>query len=116
MDERELADQVLAHLDLDRAVQLSREVSRIPSVLGEEGPLASFLADVMRQAGFEAVALQPVLAGRPNAIGEMSFGPGPRVVLTGHLDTKPVSHGWSAAGPFSGDVIEARSTATASWT
>jgi acetylornithine deacetylase len=106
MDERELADQVLAHLDLDRAVHLSQEVSRIPSVLGEEGPLASFLADVMRQAGFEAVALQPVLAGRPNAVGEVSFGPGRRVVLTGHLDTKPVSHGWSAAGPFSGDVID----------
>jgi hypothetical protein len=28
--------------------------------------------------------------------GEVSFGPGPRVVLTGHLDTKPVSRG--AAG------------------
>ena len=40
MDERELADRVLEHLDTDRAVQLSQEVSRIPSVLGEEGPLA----------------------------------------------------------------------------
>ena len=74
-------------------------------MLGEEGPLAEFLADVMQEAGFEAVELQPVLPDRPNALGEVSFGPGPRVVLTGHLDTKPVSHGWATAAPFSGAVI-----------
>jgi acetylornithine deacetylase/succinyl-diaminopimelate desuccinylase-like protein len=105
MDDRELADRVLEHLDTDRAVQLSQEVCRIPSVLGEEGPLAKFLADVMEEAGFEAVDLQPVLPDRPNATGEVSFGPGPRVVLTGHLDTKPVSHGWDTAGPFSGAIV-----------
>jgi acetylornithine deacetylase len=103
--DRELADQVLEHLDTDRAVRLAQEVCRIPSVLGEEGPLAAFLADVMKEAGFEAVGLQPVLPDRPNAVGEVSFGPGRRVVLTGHLDTKTVSHGWTAAEPFSGDVI-----------
>jgi acetylornithine deacetylase len=102
MDDRELADRVLEHLDTERAVQLSQEVCRIPSVLGEEGPLAKFLADVMKEAGFEAVELQPVLPDRPNATGEVSFGPGRRVALTGHLDTKPVSHGWEIAGPFSG--------------
>jgi acetylornithine deacetylase len=86
-------------------VQLSQEVCRIPSVLGEEGELAKFLAGVMTEAGFEAVELQPVLPDRPNAIGEISFGPGRRVALTGHLDTKPVSHGWAAAEPFSGAIV-----------
>jgi acetylornithine deacetylase/succinyl-diaminopimelate desuccinylase-like protein len=105
MDDRELADRVLEHLDTDRAAALSQEVCRIPSVLGEEGPLAKFLADVMKESGFEAVELQPVLPDRPNAIGEVSFGPGRRVALTGHLDTKPVSHGWAAAEPFSGALI-----------
>jgi acetylornithine deacetylase len=105
MHDRELADQVLEHLDTDRAVRLAQEVCRIPSVLGEEGPLAAFLADAMKGAGFEAVELQPVLPDRPNALGEVSFGPGRRVVLTGHLDTKTVSHGWTAADPFSGDII-----------
>jgi acetylornithine deacetylase len=28
------------------------------------------------------------------------------VVLTGHLDTKPVSHGWSVTEPFSGALID----------
>ena len=60
----------------------------------------------MEESGFEAASLQPVLPGRPNALGELSFGAGPRVVLTGHLDTKPVSHGWTATTPFSGELIE----------
>jgi len=100
------AAPVLERLDLDRAVDLVRQVCRIPSVLGQEGDLAAFLADVMRDSGFESVALEPVLPGRPNAIGEISMGPGPRVVLTGHMDTKPESHGWQRAGPFSGDLID----------
>jgi len=93
---------------LDRAVQLVREVCRIPSVLGDEGPLAAFLAGVMRDSGFEGVELQPVLPERPNAIGEINFGAGRRVVLTGHMDTKPVSHGWTRSQPWSGDVIDDR--------
>jgi acetylornithine deacetylase/succinyl-diaminopimelate desuccinylase-like protein len=91
---------------LDRAVELVREVCRIPSVLGDEGPLAEFLAGIMRDSGFEEVELQPVLPDRPNAIGEINFGTGRRVVLTGHMDTKPVSHGWSRSQPWSGDVID----------
>jgi len=97
---------VLDRSHLDRAVQLVREVCRIPSVLGDEGPLAAFLAGVMRDSGFEGVELQPVLPDRPNAIGEINFGTGRRVVLTGHMDTKPVSHGWSRSQPWSGDVID----------
>src|SRR5215469_18858000 len=100
------AAQVLDRLDLDRAVDLVRQVCRIPSVLGQEGDLAAFLADVMRESGFESVALEPVLPGRPNAVGEVSLGSGPRVVLTGHMDTKPESHGWQRASPFSGDLID----------
>jgi acetylornithine deacetylase len=102
----EATEQVLGRLDLDRAVELVQEVCRIPSVLGQEGPLAEYLASVMRASGFEDVALQPVLPERPNAIGEVRFGPGRRVVLTGHMDTKPVSHGWEVAEPFSGALID----------
>jgi len=87
---------------------LCRQVSRIPSVLGAEGELASFLASQMRELGLDNVELQPVLPDRPNAIGDLSFGGGRRVVLTGHLDTKPESHGWSAAEPYSGDLIDGR--------
>ena len=102
-----IAASVLDALDLDRAVELVREVCRIPSVLGEEGPLAAFLAATMQASEFEDVELQPVLEDRPNAVGHVSFGgDGPTVVLTGHMDTKPVSHGWEATEPFSGDLID----------
>jgi acetylornithine deacetylase len=97
---------VLDTVDLDRAVDLVRQVCRIPSILGEEGELAGFLASVMRESGFAAAGLQPVLPDRPNAVGEVSFGPGRHVVMTGHMDTKPVSHGWQRAAPFSGDLID----------
>ncbi len=100
------AERVLESVDLDRAVELVQEVCRIPSVLGEEGALAGFLASVMAESGFEHVELQPVLPDRPNAIGELSFGDGRRVVFTGHMDTKPVSHGWSVTEPFSGALID----------
>ena len=46
-----LAGAVLGNLDLDRAVELVRQVCRIPSVLGGEGELAGFLASVMRASG-----------------------------------------------------------------
>ena len=102
------ARAAIESVDLNLAVDLCRKVSRIPSVLGEEGPLAEFIAGTLRDLGFEQVGLQPVLPDRPNAIGELSFGPGRRVVLTGHLDTKPVSHGWTVAEPYSGDLVDGR--------
>jgi acetylornithine deacetylase len=100
------AERVLRALDLGRAVELVQEVCRIPSVLGEEGDLAAFLASVMRESAFDDVELQPVVQDRPNAVGHVSLGDGPTVVLTGHMDTKPVSHGWSVTEPFSGALID----------
>jgi acetylornithine deacetylase len=105
-DEATIRAALSAHLDRGRLIELVQEVCRIPSVLGEEGPLAKYLHDVMVESGFTGVALQPVLPDRPNAVGELSFGAGPRVVFTGHMDTKPVSHGWEVSTPWSGDVID----------
>lgn len=102
----EAVARAIAAINEDRLVQLVQEVCRIPSILGEEGPLAAFLADVMKQSGFADVRLQEVLPERPNALGELRFGPGPRVVFTGHMDTKPVSRGWTRTEPFSGEVID----------
>src|SRR5271165_3469434 len=104
-EHRGLVDAVMGQVEVERAVALVQEVCRIPSVLGEEGRLAETLASVMSQYGFEEVELQPALPDRPNAVGQVSFGPGRRVVLTGHLDTKPASHGWQRTSPFSGELI-----------
>lgn len=93
-------------IDEQRVVSLVRQVCRIPSVLGDELALAEFLAEVMRESEFSDVRLQDVLPDRPNAIGELDFGAGPRVVFTGHLDTKPESIGWTDAAPYSGELID----------
>ena len=108
VDRGELVAKALSAVALDRAVELCQEVVRIPSVLGEEGQLAQFLASTLKELDFEGVALQPVLPDRPNATGRVDFGPGRTVVLTGHLDTKPVSHGWTDAEPYSGDLVAGR--------
>src|ERR1700719_1274657 len=103
---------VLATIDTDRLTELVREVCRIPSVLGEEGPLAAFLHDLMRESGFEAAELQPVIGVRPNALGVppggLRSGAGRGVVLPAQWDTKRVSQGWTAAEPFSGDLIDGK--------
>jgi acetylornithine deacetylase len=98
--------RVIETIDEERVVSLVQEVCRIPSVLGDELALAEYLVGVLKDAGFADARPQEVLPGRPNAIGELDFGAGPRVVLTGHLDTKPVSIGWTDTEPFSGELID----------
>jgi acetylornithine deacetylase/succinyl-diaminopimelate desuccinylase-like protein len=101
---------VVEHIDEERLIERVRAVCRIPSILGEEGALAEYLVEVMGESGFAGAELQPVLPGRPNAIGHVDFGGGPAegktVVYTGHMDTKPVSHGWTLSTPWSGEVID----------
>jgi acetylornithine deacetylase/succinyl-diaminopimelate desuccinylase-like protein len=108
VDQEDLVASAVGAVDVDLAIELCQKVSRIPSVLGEEGPLAEFLVDTMKDFGFSSVEFQDVLPSRPNALGELDFGPGRRVVLTGHMDTKPVSHGWSVTDPYSGELIDGR--------
>ncbi|MBZ5739505.1 M20 family metallopeptidase [Nocardioides mangrovi] len=102
----DLAERVAAHVDVDRLIARVQEVCRIPSILGEEGPLAAHLVAMMAEAGFSEPHEQPVLPDRPNALGHLDFGPGRTVVFTGHMDTKPVSHGWTRTEPFSGEIID----------
>ena len=108
MDNTAVIDTAIKSVDLDLAVELCQEFSRIPSVLGEEGELARFIESKLNQLGLEDVELQEVLPDRPNAVGAISFGPGRTVVLTGHLDTKPVSQGWTVTEPYSGEILEGR--------
>ncbi|MDY6995439.1 MAG: M20/M25/M40 family metallo-hydrolase [Actinomycetota bacterium] len=95
------------HLDIDRLLTTVQEICRIPSVLGDERGFSEYLVNMMRSSAFDGAELQPVLPDRPNATGHIDFGDGGRtVVLTGHLDTKPPSHGWTITEPFSGAMID----------
>jgi acetylornithine deacetylase len=101
-------DTLATLVDVDDAVQLTREIVRIPSVVGEEAELSDFLCRRMSTMGFDRVYLQEALAGRANVIGVADSGrSGPTLVLTGHIDTKPVCHGWDS-DPYSGALAEGR--------
>ena len=106
MEKSAAVAKAIASIDETRVVSLVQDVCRIPSVLGDELTFAQYLVDVMKDSDFSDVRLQDVLPDRPNAIGELDFGAGPRVVLTGHLDTKPASIGWTETEPFSGELID----------
>jgi acetylornithine deacetylase/succinyl-diaminopimelate desuccinylase-like protein len=100
-----MVHRVLEWVDTPLAVELTAEMCRIPSVLGEEGDLGRWLQEQMQTQGFDEVFLQEVYPGRYNAVGRMRFGSGrgPTFVLTGHMDTKPVCRGWDG-DPYSGEI------------
>jgi len=101
-------DAVAALVDLDDTVELTREIVRIPSVQGEEGELAHALHARMTGMGFDRVYLQDALPDRPNVVGVVDSGrPGPTLVLTGHIDTKPVCVGWTD-DPYSGRLEDGK--------
>lgn len=75
------------------AVDLLRTMVATPSPSGGEGELAQHLVRVMRRWGFRAH-----LDGAGNAIGEIDLGPGPSVMLVGHMDTVPGPAGARLAG------------------
>lgn len=92
-------------MSVPSAVDLASRLIRAPSVSGSEGPAAEVLIDAMREAGFDDVYEDEV----GNAIGIIDMGPGPTVLLTGHIDT--VSPGDSAEWehpPLGGDVVDGR--------
>jgi acetylornithine deacetylase len=93
---------VLDVVDVEDAVRLTQEIVRIPSVCGEEAELSDALAARMRTMGYDEVYQQEALPGRNNVVGVVDSGkPGPTMVLTGHIDTKPVCVGWDE-DPYSG--------------
>jgi acetylornithine deacetylase len=71
-----------------------------------EKVLAGFMVQEMRALGLDA-ALAPVPGDRVNAIGRWTgSGGGKSLLFNGHLDTNPVSEGWTV-DPWAGKVDDA---------
>ncbi|WP_436739050.1 M20/M25/M40 family metallo-hydrolase [Streptomyces sp. BBFR102] len=66
------------------AIELLHGMLRIPSPSFAEAELAAHVVDAMRGAGLTAR-----IDGAGNAVGEIRRGPGPTVMLLGHMDTVP---------------------------
>jgi acetylornithine deacetylase/succinyl-diaminopimelate desuccinylase-like protein len=79
--------RVLANIERDRVVQLTRDLVDISSPTGHEADVARFLVDYMHGIGLDA-RLQEISEGRYNALGELrGAGNGLKLLFNGHLDT-----------------------------
>lgn len=81
-------------IDETRLIDLTKGLCRIPSPLGEEGPLASYAARELERLGFE-VELQEIVSGRCNVVGVSRGSPDFKsFMLNGHLDMPMPSGRW----------------------
>jgi acetylornithine deacetylase/succinyl-diaminopimelate desuccinylase-like protein len=98
---------ILDTIDRDATIRLAQELVRIPSISGSEGlAISEFMADWLRMAGIDA-GVQRVGEGRANVYGRIDAGqPGRRLLLNGHLDTKPGDS--MTIDPFGGEIVGKR--------
>ena len=79
------------------SLQFLAQMIRFKSYSGTPGEseLARFMVDAMKGLGLDA-SLQEVAPGRFNAIGRWrGTGGGRSLLFNGHLDTNPVTEGWT---------------------
>ena len=72
-------------------VELARHMIDIPSVSGDEGPLADAVEAALRGAGFGSVPSLQILRDGDAVCARTRLGLDQRVVLAGHLDTVPIA-------------------------
>lgn len=98
-------DELIASVDERACVARLQDMVRRKSYTETEGEraLAAHMAEVLREIGLEA-ELQPVEGERVNAIGRLKgAGGGASLLFNGHLDTNPVTTGWTV-DPWGGVV------------
>ncbi|MCC7046590.1 MAG: M20/M25/M40 family metallo-hydrolase [Alphaproteobacteria bacterium] len=98
-------DKLLARIDDKACLDFLAQMIRHKSYSQTEGErkLAAFMAEKMKALGLEA-ELQPVEGERVNAIGRWKGkGGGKSLLFNGHLDTNPVTEGWTV-DPWGGVI------------
>jgi len=99
------ADELIKRVDDKASLDFLAAMARHKSYSQTEGErqLAAFMAEQMRGIGLDA-QLQKVEGERVNAIGTWrGAGGGKSLLFNGHLDTNPVSEGWTV-DPWGGLV------------
>jgi succinyl-diaminopimelate desuccinylase len=89
------------------AVELARALIRTPSPNppGDERAVAALLEEAVAAYGLPAPRVIARDARRPNLVTTLDFGPGGRhLVLSGHIDTKPVGDARWTVDPFGADI------------
>lgn len=84
---KDLVKKATDLIDRDRLVNLTIDLTNIPSPTGFEGDCARAYHEVLQSSGFDAT-LQPIGDERYNAIGRLQGeGGGKSLMFNGHLDT-----------------------------
>ena len=81
--------------DPEEAATITGELVAIRSYPGEEGPVQRCVAAWLEANGL-VPELQPTEGDRPNVIARLENGPGPTLLLNGHVDTVLAVEGWSS--------------------
>jgi acetylornithine deacetylase/succinyl-diaminopimelate desuccinylase-like protein len=80
--------------DDEKALALTAELVARRSYPGEEGAVQRVVATWLEQAGL-APQFQATEGDRPNVLARVENGPGPTLLLNGHVDTVLAASGWS---------------------
>jgi len=98
----------LSSSSLDNLIKIVQEAVRRPTLSGQEKPLVEYLSRTARQLGYDNVYSDRM--GNLIARVVVGNGQGPKVVLSGHLDTVSATEkDWdSATGPFSGAIKDGK--------
>ena len=100
----DVVERVTGALDDALSVDVTQGLVRTDSTCGKEAVLAAELEARIAAIGVGRVWREEVFDGRSNTLWEVDSGkPGPHLLFTGHLDTKPVCEGWTR-DPFDGAI------------
>ena len=100
----DVIEKVERHLANEISLVATRDMVRTDSTNGKEGGLGRQLSDYLKSFGVGRVWCEDVFDGRVNTLWQIDSGrPGPHLLFTGHLDTKPVCEGWTR-DPFDAAV------------
>src|SRR5438105_12005754 len=92
----------------ETAIEFTQDMVRIDSTNGKEDELARPLETRLKSLRVGKVWCEKTFEGRLNTLWEIDSGkPGPHLLFTGHLDTKPVCEGWQR-DPFDGAIENGR--------
>jgi acetylornithine deacetylase len=104
----QVLEKVTTSVAVETSVGVTQEIVRIDSTNGKEDALARQLEARLKSFGIGKVWCEKTYEGRLNTLWQVDSGkPGPHLLFTGHLDTKPVCEGWHR-DPFDGAIENGR--------
>jgi acetylornithine deacetylase/succinyl-diaminopimelate desuccinylase-like protein len=96
-------------VDAGRLGDLTLELVEVESPTGDTAEVARLYARRLEEIGMEVELLADAFPATPTVVGRLcGSGPGPTVVLNGHLDTVPIPH---APPRLEGDEVHGRGAA-----